>query len=262
MTALRQGVGDLWRSLAVAALALFAAGLALGLGSALVAMVFIAFWVPVVLSVQGVRWGGIGRGVEVVVLLSVVLLLVGRQSDFQPGSFLANYSQAIEQQVASGVNPEANVARLAQLFDWLERYFWGWISASFGLLWMSALLLGRYWHSLLDNPGAFSREFEDVRLGLVLPTVAIVAVAMGSYSASPLAWEIAALVSLGVAWQGLACVQAAFKARKANRLVRIGFYCLLVVFALQVVLALALIGLFDNLFNFRKRLTANDGSGS
>jgi len=258
LTALRQELVSLWRALAVAASVLLVAGYAVGVGSSLMVVVFLAFWAPLFIAARGQRRAGFARGVQIVVLLAIVLLLAGRLSDFQPALFLGEYSQAIQQQVASGADAEANIAKVGQLFDWLEQHFWGWISASFGVLWMSALILGRYWQAMLDNPGGFAREFEALRLGMAPAIIVLVVGAAGVIGGSPIAWEIAALVLFGVFWQGLACVQAIFRARKVNRLIWIGFYFLLTIFALQVASVVAIIGLLDNLFDFRARLVVDD----
>ncbi len=116
------------------------------------------------------------------------------------------------------------------------------------------MLLGRYWHALLDNPSAFSREFAALRLGPVIVLAIVVAVIAGIQGAGTIAWEVATLLSVGVFWQGLACVQAVFNAREMSGMARVGFYCLLVVFALQVALVLVFIGLLDGFLNFRSRL--------
>ena len=259
LTALRQELGSLWRALVIAAIVLLVAGYVVGIGGSLVAVVFAVFWAPVFIAARGLRRGGFSRGVQVVVLLAVVLLLLGHQSGFQPTTFLDEYLETIKQQVAVGVDAETNIAKLAQLFGWLERYFWGWISASFGVLWMMSLLLGRYWHAMLDNPGAFAREFEALRLGLMPVLIALVVAVAGVLGGSVLAWEVMALVLFGVFWQGFACLQAIFRARNVNRVVWIAFYCLLIIFALQVALVLVLIGLLDNLFDFRTRLITDGG---
>ena len=259
ITALRQELDGLGRALLLGSLVLLVAGVLVGLGPALLAVVFILFWAPLVLAAQGVRRWGLTGGIQVIVVLTIVVLLVGHQSNFQSEQFIGAYAELFQKQVAAGTDGEVAIARLEQVFGWLQTYFWGWISASFGLLWMVALLLGRYWHSLVDNPGAFAREFEAVRLGFVPVLLALVALMAGASNGNVLAWEVAALIFIGVAWQGLACVQAGFSRRNAGRLVRWVFYSLLVVFAMQMALALALIGVLDNFFNFRRRFGEGDG---
>jgi|GEM_PF-2298318 len=259
ITALRQELDGLGRALLLGSLVLLVAGVLVGLGPALLAVVFILFWAPLVLAAQGVRRWGLTGGIQVIVVLTIVVLLVGHQSNFQSEQFIGAYAELFQKQVATGTDGEVAIARLEQVFGWLQTYFWGWISASFGLLWMVALLLGRYWHSLVDNPGAFAREFEAVRLGFVPVLLALVALMAGASNGSVLAWEVAALIFIGVAWQGLACVQAGFSRRNAGRLVRWVFYSLLVVFAMQMALALALIGVLDNFVSFRRRFGEGDG---
>lgn len=65
------------------------------------------------------------------------------------------------------------------LAEALARTLWGWITVLTVLLAMSALLLARWWQSLPQNPGSFGREFQGIRLGLVLG-VAGAAVVAGS----------------------------------------------------------------------------------
>ena len=253
LTALRQPPSSVVRVGFIAVGLLTATGFMVGVGGVPAIMLLVIFWAPVMLAAWAVRRHGLGRGVQLVTLLTLILLLSGHSSDFDPSPFIAEYRQLMVDQLAGTAQSELAIARFQQIFDWLQRYFWGWLSASFGLLWMSAVMIGRHWHSVMDNVGAFRREFAQLALGVFPALVLVLAVVFGLSSETVLAWEVAGLVGLGVAWQGLACVQWQFNVRKTGKLVRWIFYFVLVLFGLQMALVLMVLGLVDALFNFRTR---------
>ena len=251
LTTLRQPPSSLVRVVAIAVGALIAAGYAAGVGALFAVMLLVVFWAPVMVAAWGVRSADLGRGVQLVIVLSLLLLLSGHSSEFDPEPLVAEYRQLMVDQVSASAQSELAIARFQEIFDWLQRYFWGWLSASFGLLWMTALMVGRYWHSVLDNSGAFGREFAALRLGFFPLVGLLVAALAGLTSEATLTWEVAGLIGLGISWQGLACVQWQFNARQTGKLVSWIFYSVLVVFGLQMALVLMVLGLVDALFNVR-----------
>ncbi|MBL4621505.1 MAG: hypothetical protein JKY89_03825 [Immundisolibacteraceae bacterium] len=251
LTTLRQPPSSLVRVVAIAVGMLIAAGFAAGVGGLFAVMLFVVFWAPVMLAAWGVRSGGLGRGVQLVIVLSLLLAVSGHSSGFDPEPLIAEYRKLMVDQVSDSAQSELAIVRFQAIFDWLQRYFWGWLSASFSLLWMCALVIGRYWHSILDNSGAFRKEFAALRLGFLPALALLIAVAAGLNSEAVPAWEIAGLIGLGISWQGLACVQWQFQARKTGKLVSWIFYSVLVLFGLQMALVLMVLGLVDTLFNVR-----------
>ena len=64
------------------------------------------------------------------------------------------------------------------LAESLARTLWGWVTVLTVLLAMSALFLARWWQSLPQVEGSFGKEFQSIRLGLVLgATAAVILVA-------------------------------------------------------------------------------------
>ena len=260
LTTLRQPPSSLARVALIAVGLLTATGFAVGVGGLLAIMLFVVFWAPVMLSAWAVRRGDLGGGIRLIVILSLLLLFSGHSSNFDPVPLISEYRQLMIDQLAGAAQSEPAIVRFQLIFDWLQRYFWGWLSASFALLWISALMVGRYWHALLDNEGAFGREFAALRLGFLPVVILLLAIAAGLNSQQALAWEVAGLVGFGISWQGLACVQWQFNVRKAGKLVRWVFYTVLMLFGLQMALVLMVLGLIDALFNVRSRGLPNNSA--
>ncbi|HEY0941823.1 MAG TPA: hypothetical protein VGE08_17115 [Steroidobacter sp.] len=129
-----------------------------------------------------------------------------------------------------------------------SRTMWGALAALSLATIFGAVLLGRWWQSLLDAPGSFGSEYRQLRLGRTLgvATTALFIAAMLTDSAllASLAWVAFA----ALAFQGLA---AAHRSKAVGRLDRgwlVAIYVLLIVLPVTsiVIFMLALWGFADN----------------
>ncbi|WP_129777248.1 hypothetical protein [Peristeroidobacter soli] len=135
------------------------------------------------------------------------------------------------------------------------RTMWGGLAAlSLGTV-FGAVLLGRWWQSLLDTPGSFGVEYRQLRLGramgIATTLLFIVALLTDSALVASLAWVAFA----ALAFQGLA---AAHRSKAVGRLDRgwlVAIYVLLIVLPVTsfVVLMLAIWGFADNWLRPRTR---------
>ncbi|MGE0113713.1 MAG: hypothetical protein AB7T07_02335 [Steroidobacteraceae bacterium] len=149
--------------------------------------------------------------------------------------------QALNALLQAGFTMDATlVARLAQTM-------WGAFVAVLTLVNISALLLARWWQSLLHAPGEFGREFRELRSGVVLGTL-LVMVAVAALIAD-FAWldSMAWVAMMGLALQGLA---AAHRRKAEGGLQRgwlVAIYVMLIVplFSFITVALLAGWGLAD-----------------
>ena len=124
------------------------------------------------------------------------------------------------------------------------------------LLSILMLLVARWWHSILDNPGGFSREFRQLRLSrwisvVVLATLFIAYFGQGSVSI--FSAEIYSILRVLFVFQGLAVVHALVAQTGAWG----GWLIIMYVMAVlvpQMTLILATTGFFDTWFDFRKRV--------
>ncbi|MGH8185999.1 MAG: hypothetical protein ACREUC_05515, partial [Steroidobacteraceae bacterium] len=147
--------------------------------------------------------------------------------------------------IAAGLRIEGDKDALIQTW---ARAMWGVLAALALVIIFGALLLGRWWYSLLEAPGAFGTEYRRLRLGLTLGVTITalfgIAIVTDSALVSSLAWV--AIVAL--AFQGLA---AAHRSKAGGRLSRgwlAAIYVLLVVplSTWVTVFVLAIWGFADN----------------
>ena len=129
----------------------------------------------------------------------------------------------------------------------LAQTMWGAMVAMLVLANLCAVLLARWWQSLLHSPGAFGREFRELRSGMVLGSllIAIVVAALCIDTAwlDSMAW----VAMMGLAFQGLA---TAHRYKAKGRLQRgwlVAIYVMLVVpvFSFVTVALLAVLGSAD-----------------
>jgi cobalamin synthase len=150
----------------------------------------------------------------------------------------------------------AGFAMDATLIDRLAQTMWGAFVAVLVLANLSAVLLARWWQSLLHQPGAFGREFRDLRSGVVLGTLLIVIAVSALWLTFAWLDSMAWVAMMGLALQGLA---AAHRRKAEGHLQRgwlVAIYVMLIVplFSFITVALLAGWGLAD--FWRRMRISA------
>lgn len=144
----------------------------------------------------------------------------------------------------------------ATLFDYWVRSMWGAVVALLMLVSFSAVLLARWWQSLLHAPGEFGKEFRSLSAGVALTSVLAVICVASLFT--DFAWldSLAQVAVIGLALQGLAVAHR----RKAEGRLRRGWlvtiYVLLVatLSSSVTVALLAVWGLVD--FWRRTRMSA------
>ena len=125
-------------------------------------------------------------------------------------------------------------------------------------LMLSALLgvvIGRWWQSLLYNPGGFGQEFRALQLGnrVAYPSLVVLAVSLfASNSLAAIATDLLVALVIIYAVQGLAIVHAiAFAVGRPLAWLMVLVYALLAILPPFVVVALAGMGFADSWLNFR-----------
>lgn len=147
----------------------------------------------------------------------------------------------------------------------MSKWMTGMVAAGFFLQLMASLLLGRWWQSLLYNPGGFRDEFHQLRLPrpLALLTIAVVALlSVGASFGRPLLDYIAMLLIMAYLLQGLALAHGIRAKLEANHGWLVGMYILLIFGMQYVLLMLATVGVFDAFVDFRARLEKSSGGTS
>jgi len=149
--------------------------------------------------------------------------------------------------------------RLAEVLDlWaplMTRYFGAAVSGGAIL----SVLLARWSHALLDNPGGFGREFRTLDVGRRALGGCLVVVAVGLVAggeAGGLAGDLVGPVTAVLLFQGLAVTHSVVHARGLARGWLVALYVLLAVPPHMAVPALAVTGLLDGWLGFRARAGA------
>jgi hypothetical protein len=129
-----------------------------------------------------------------------------------------------------------------------SRTMWGALAALSLATVFGAVLLGRWWQSLLDTPGSFGVEYRQLRLGRAMGIATTVLFIAAMLTDSALVASLAWVAFAALAFQGLA---AAHRSKAVGRLDRgwlVAIYVLLIVLPVTsiVVFMLALWGFADN----------------
>lgn len=128
------------------------------------------------------------------------------------------------------------------------RTMWGSVAALLLGVVFGAVLLGRWWQSLLDSPGSFGVEYRQLRLGLALGIATTVLFIAAFGTGSALAVSLASVAFFALALQGLAAAHRSKAVGRMDRNWLVAIYVLLIVLPVTsiVVLMLAVWGFWDN----------------
>jgi hypothetical protein len=140
----------------------------------------------------------------------------------------------------------------------LERLLVGLFTAGQLSVMLAALMLARWWQSVLYNPGGFGEEFRSLRL---LPglTVALILVMVACYaSGNPYlsTWTVVLVVPFLVSSIALAHWTVARKKLGRNWLVV--FYLLMLFFMQFILPVLVIMAVTDSWIDLRRRIVANE----
>jgi len=208
-------------------------------------------WLPVWLISIVLREGRhLSLAVEIAVLLGVIGVVAYYQYNDDPSAMW----KSVLLQMVSEKAPVENVQRTV---DGLAHYMTGVVAAGsvFGLLF--GLFLGRWWQSLLYNPGGFKQEFLALNTHprLALGSIAVIVLAAASSgSVSEIAWNVTILLFVLYIFIGTAVMHTVFSGMKMGRYLVPMFYITLFLLP-HALLPVALVGLSDAWLNIRKKHT-------
>jgi hypothetical protein len=204
------------------------------------------FFGPVSLGVILRRSGSLNLSFQVAVLfVALVVTLIHVLLPDPVALWVPLLRPIVEQMIASGLQLGSDAETLVQLW---ARTMWGALAAlSLGPV-LGALFLGRWWESLLSAPGAFGREYQQLRLGMVLGALVTVTFVMTFVSDAALLSSLAWVGFAGLVFQGLAAAHRSKARGTLNRGWLAAIYVLLIVpLSMSVtVFVLALWGFADN----------------
>jgi hypothetical protein len=177
--------------------------------------IVLAFFSPFALALLLKRTGSLNLCFQVAVLAAGVLLAVVNVVLADPiGAWQAPLTQLLETMQPSGLTP----ADRDTIVTALARPMWGALGAFALATVFGALLLGRWWESLLRRePGAFGREYQQLRLGVVLGVAVTVLFVLAMATDVALISWLTWIAFMALTFQGLA---AAHRSRAGGRLGR------------------------------------------
>ncbi|MFC4314816.1 hypothetical protein ACFPN2_37475 [Steroidobacter flavus] len=222
-------------------------------GGWLVFGVGILFFGPMLLGWLLRQTGSLNLAFQVA-LLSMAVLLIGLFAVLPDpvGIWREQLELAWTSMAKAGLQIEGD--REVIIAAW-ARTMWGGLAAlSLGTV-FGAVLLGRWWQSLLDTPGSFGVEYRQLRLGRAMGIATTVLFIVALLTDSALVASLAWVAFAALAFQGLA---AAHRSKAVGRLDRgwlVAIYVLLIVLPVTsfVVLMLAIWGFADNWLRPRTR---------
>lgn len=131
----------------------------------------------------------------------------------------------------------------------------GLIAAGFSMNVMLGLLIGRAWQAKLYNPGGFASEFTEFKLGkpAAILTIILMVVAISPMSEMfAIVRDCLPVVLAVFALQGLSVVHAVVRQQQKHKFWLVTVYALLIVVLPQMLVLLAMIGVLEQWFNFRR----------
>jgi hypothetical protein len=214
-------------------------------GGWLFVAVGLLFFGPVLLGWLLRGTGSLNLVFQVVMLAMMVLLSAVYLSLEDP---VGMWRQQIETVMTSAGFPVERDRDLIELIEVWSRTMWVALAALSLAMVFGAALLGRWWQSLLDTPGKFGIEYQQLRLGRALGIATTVLFIIALVSESPLIASLVWVAFAALAFQGLA---AAHRSKAVGRLERgwlVAIYVLLIVLPVTsvVVFMLAIWGFADN----------------
>lgn len=238
------------------------AGLASGLfafaalGSPVPALGFaLALWLPVwALAVLLRNSGSPALTVTTAGLMGLAILIGLEVGLADPTAYWAELMEPVRKGLIEGgiLTDAESQALILEVARWMTGAF----AATFYFQALLALFLGRWWQSLLYNPGGFGAEFRDLRLGkgigvLGLALMAFLLIAGENQWAADLLILITPLFLL----QGLALVHWLVTAMQASRGWLIGLYALFLLALPHAQVLTAGLGLADIWVNVRAKVS-------
>ncbi len=134
-----------------------------------------------------------------------------------------------------------------------SRYITGLYGAMWFFLAALSLLLARSWQAQLFNPGGLRKEFHELRFGVVISVVAIVVACAALLTRVELLVALAMLVCAIFALQGVAILHGVVRRRGLGTVWLVVAYVLILFTMPESVIFLAVCGVTDAWFDFRKR---------
>jgi hypothetical protein len=213
-------------------------------------LIYVLFlWLPIWLIAIVLREGRhISLAVEIAVLIGIVGVVAYYLFNTDPALM---WAQVMPKMVPANA-PVEDVKRMIGL---IAPYMTGIAAAGAVFSMLLGLFLGRWWQSLLYNPGGFRQEFLSLKTEprLAMISLAIIGIAMlSSGVVSQIAWNTAIIMFVLYTFIGIAVLHTVFSGMKIGQYAVAMFYITMFLIPYSMI-PVALVGFSDTWLDLRKR---------
>ncbi|MFB8829850.1 hypothetical protein ACE0DR_12150 [Azotobacter sp. CWF10] len=177
-----------------------------------------------------------------------------------PIEAMAGELQKLMPQVLQSARP-LSADEQARLGALLVPVLTGLLAALLQIVSLLALVLGRYWQSLLYNPGGFADEFRALRLPALWAFALLAGLLLAPNLGAQMAM-LAPLCSVPLFFAGIALIHGLVAQGRLGRFWLVGLYVTLLLFMQLTYPLLMVLAIVDSLIDFRGRQTPRGGSGA
>lgn len=177
-----------------------------------------------------------------------------------PIEAMAGELQKLMPQVLQSARP-LSADEQARLGALLVPVLTGLLAALLQIVSLLALVLGRYWQSLLYNPGGFADEFRALRLPALWAFALLAGLLLAPNLGAQMAM-LAPLCSVPLFFAGIALIHGLVAQGRLGRFWLVGLYVTLLLFMQLTYPLLMVLAIVDSLIDFRGRQTPKGGSGA
>jgi hypothetical protein len=202
-------------------------------------------WISALILRQFSSWSFV---LDVVGLLSVIVIVALHLA--YPGitewwqSWLTNYFHAV------GLNDNAHA--MANMVMGIKDYATGLVTIMLSFYAVLTLLVARWWQDAIFNPGGLRQELMSVRLSYLLGTVFLICMVLSFWN-MPIVMDVVPVLYMIFGLAGLSLLHYTVKAINAKWWLLAVIYGVLSLIP-QSIIIVAMAGLLDTGFDFRKRL--------
>jgi hypothetical protein len=213
-------------------------------------LIYVLFlWLPIWLIAIVLREGQhISLAVEIAVLIGIVGVVAYYLLNTDPALMWA-------QVMPKMVPANAPVEDVKRMIAFISPYMTGIAAAGAVFSMLLGLFLGRWWQSMLYNPGGFRLEFLSLKTEprLAMISLAIIGIAMlSSGSVSQIAWNTAIILFVLYTFTGIAVLHTVFSGMKIAQYAVAMFYITMFLIPYSL-FPVALVGFSDTWLDIRKR---------
>lgn len=145
-----------------------------------------------------------------------------------------------------------------ELIQFMANWMTGIFTAAIAVTVALALLLARHWQAMLYNPGGFSKEFRQLRIGKIPALAMVFCIVIAILMDSILAIEVL-IIAVGIFMlQGVALAHSVVYQLEMKAGWLVALYVLLFVLLTQMFVLLAAFGIIDNFVDFRRKIAKPD----